>query len=164
MRFLIDVNFAKQRHFAKAASHVIEKFKFWIYCNMCLILIIVSVRKVKLYIGNEESHLRELRKWDEDLLDSESVIYCGVEGFPSPHYRIWRKARDAGIDFVIRDYFPYWENEDTNTRWAALAVADIEWGREFKLICVASLTNESISTNIHFPGSKTFLYSILQIF
>ena len=123
----------------------------------CIIFLIMSVRKVRFYIGNEESHLRELSKWDEDLLDSESVIYCGVEGHPSPNYTIWRKSRDGEIRFVIRDYFPYWENEDNNTRWAALAAADIEWGLAFELICESSLGNESISANIHFPGFKTFL-------
>ena len=119
--------------------------KFWIYCNMRIILIIVSVRKVKLYIGNEEIQLRELTNWDEDLLDRESVIYCGVEGIPSPNYTIYFENRDEKGMFLTRDYFPYFENEDTNTRWAAFPAADIEWGREFNLTCVASLGNESIS-------------------
>ena len=117
----------------------------------------MSLRKVSFYIGNTESHLRKLTKWDEELLDTESVIYCGVEGRPSPNYTIIRKSSDEEVEFVIRDYFPYWENEDNNTRWAALAAADIEWGLAFELICESSLGNESISANIHFPGFKTFL-------
>ena len=46
-------------------------------------------------------------KWDEELLDGASVIYCGVEGHPSPNYKIRRKSRDEEFEFVAREYFPY---------------------------------------------------------
>ena len=123
----------------------------------------MSLRKVSFYIGNTESHLRKLTKWDEELLDTESVIYCGVEGRPSPNYTIIRKSSDEEVEFVIRDYFPYWENEDNNTRWAALAASDVEWGSEFNLICVVSLEKESISVTIQFPGLSCLLSCIQRI-
>ena len=123
----------------------------------------MSLRKVTFYIGNKETHLRELPKWDEELLDRESVIYCGVEGRPPPNYTIWAESRDEEVGFVIRDYFPYWENEDNNTRWAALAAADIEWGSELNLICAASLEKESISVKMQFPGLTCFVSFIRLI-
>ena len=124
-----------------------------------VLFLIVSVRKVKIYIGNDESHLRELTKWDEELLDSESVIYCGVEGLPSPNYTVSLENRHEKVKPLSRDYFPYWENDD-NTRWSALTALEVEWGSEFNLTCVASLGNESISATIHLPSSKQCFYSM----
>ena len=114
--------------------------------------LIVFVRKVTFYIGNEEIHLRELTMWDEELLGRASLIYCSVEGHPPPIYTIWSESRDEEVEYVIRDYFPYWENDENNTRWAALSASDVEWGRDFNLTCLASLGNESISATIHFSG------------
>ena len=114
----------------------------------------MSVRKVNIYIGDDETHLREITNWDEELLDRESVIYCGVEGLPSPNYTIWLVNRDEEVRFLSREYFPYWDNDEQSTRWAAFEATDVEWGSEFNLTCVASLGNESISATIHLPSLK----------
>ena len=122
----------------------------------------MSVRKGNIYIGNDERHLRELTKWDEELLDRESVIYCGVEGIPSPNYTIWLVNLDEEVRFSIRDFFPYWENDEKSTRWAAFDASDVEWGHEFNLTCVASIETESIYTTIHLPGLKPCFYSFFR--